>query len=63
MRRLDKDMIFFLGIISLLISISITFIFLFAMDIKISQNNMSTVLCGFTAIATLSWGYLLCRNC
>ena len=62
-RRLDKDMIVSLAVISQLVTISIVFVVLFMLNIQISHNNLAGIIGSYSGISGIVWLILLCRNC
>ena len=62
-RRLDKDMIVALAILSLLAATSIIFVSLFVLNVEISINNLAGIIGTYSALSGIIWLILLCRNC
>jgi hypothetical protein len=62
-RRMDKELIIALAVISLLITTSIVFFLLFTLDIQISHNNIGGIIGSYSGLSSLVWLILLCRNC
>ena len=62
-RRLDKDLIISLAVISLLVAVGIVFFVLFILDIQISNNNIAELIGSYSGLSGSIWLILLCRNC
>ncbi|WP_028234801.1 hypothetical protein [Pseudobutyrivibrio sp. MD2005] len=62
-RRLDKDMIVSLAVISQLVTICIIFVILFILNIQISHNNLASIIGSYSGVSGIVWLILLCRNC
>ncbi|SFI39262.1 hypothetical protein SAMN04487830_1565 [Pseudobutyrivibrio sp. OR37] len=62
-KRLDRDMIISLAVVSLLSSTAVVFFLLFLFDIQISQANLAGVIGSYSGLSSSIWLILLCRNC
>ena len=62
-KRLDKDLIISLAVISVLIATALLFFALFMFNVEISSKNISEVMVSYSGISSFVWLILLCRNC